>query len=63
MTQNADYVRHEATVKWMAGYREYRPECVCGWVGSYDADNTRAQHEAAGHILEATQIDSSGTLP
>ena len=53
----ADYERHVTTVKHFPGYDEYRPECKCGWVGSYWTIDDNAYAEASRHVREATQIE------
>jgi hypothetical protein len=41
---------HKTEVKYMATYAEWRPECACGWVGSYMKSRMSAAREAAEHV-------------
>lgn len=41
---------HVAEVKFMAAWQEWRPECVCGWTGSYHRRQDLAEKAAAWHV-------------
>lgn len=43
---------HKTSVHFMAAWREYRPECTCGWVGSYWSIPADAGAEAERHRKE-----------
>ena len=46
-------VMHRTTVTYQRGWGEWRPECTCGWVGSYWSGNGMADIEAGDHIAAA----------
>lgn len=48
---------HRTDVLYFAGYAEWRPECSCGWTGSYWIGRTLALSEADAHRHEATAQD------
>lgn len=41
---------HKTRVLYQRGWFEWRPECSCGWVGSYWKSEARAALEAEGHL-------------
>lgn len=40
---------HITTVKLIRAWREYRPECECGWVGDYLTARAQAEKQADVH--------------
>lgn len=40
---------HRTLVQFISGWGEYRPQCSCGWVGSYWLDPLSADTEAEQH--------------
>ena len=46
---------HTTRVVWQAGWREWRPECSCGWIGSYWQIERLAHREANRHRQEAAK--------
>ena len=40
---------HDVTITFHRGWSEYRPDCSCGWVGSYWESAGQAKAEASTH--------------
>ena len=40
---------HDVTVRWMNAQQEWRPECTCGWTGSYWSKLAEATSESNRH--------------
>ena len=40
---------HALDLRWMGAHREYRPDCICGWTGSYTGSRSVAEFEYERH--------------
>jgi hypothetical protein len=48
---------HTPEARWQPGWNEWRPECQCGWVGSYWTLQVSAQAEADKHADLVNALD------
>lgn len=44
--------RHVIQVRYQVWVSEWRPQCTCGWTGSYWPDKRNAEVEAEAHEEE-----------
>lgn len=55
MTTNAERPsEHVLTLRWFPALGERRPDCSCGWVGSYVKNAATAQAEWERHATDAS---------
>lgn len=59
-----DHSPYQLDIRWQAGWREWRADCSCGWIGSYFPSNRKvlAEDEARKHkalVHPASRGDSS----
>jgi hypothetical protein len=47
--------RHSTTTALQPAWKEWRAECVCGWVGSYLPTRSASEREALAHKAEAAK--------
>lgn len=55
MSEDVAAFEHALDLKWIEGYREFLPECICGWVGSYRSVRMHAEQEYVAHVA-ASQV-------